>query len=363
MKVLIVATDMRSFLDLKNVVIELGNQQIDYFFLYSQHPTRQFPSHNLNAFSYDTNVKMETAAYDSKTLGISLPFVPDLLLITNENWEPEKHILWEFKQVGSIIACVENTTWLVGTIKSRLEMLSRMSFPTNCIDIFFENSNWSLETKKLCGWYNFKSVVVGNPKYDNLQIQSTANDGILIFGTMEKESKIRIHDILRRLNKLDQKIYYRPHPGESIDNFEYNNIELITDSLKVSQIAANTKVHLSNISISAYYSTIYNKQYISIDEFIGRNDDLELDFFKGSEYDFWAPIIKVNSWNDFVLKIGTDRIDILQQRYADLKQRVVQYHNDLDIDNIKHNVLDSKLFDEYSDSNASMRIVNYIKNI
>jgi hypothetical protein len=363
MKVLVVATDMRSFLDLKNVVVELKNQQVEYFFLYSQSLSRQSPAHNLTSFSYDTNIQLETAVYNSKTLGITLPFIPDLLLITNENWEPEKHILWEFKQLGSIIACIENTTWLVGTIKSRLEMLSRMSFPSNCIDIFFENSNWSLETKKLCGWYDFKSVVVGNPKYDNLRIQSTANDGILIFGTMEKESKIRIQHILERLNNVNQKIYYKPHPGETINDFKYNNIELITNSLDVPQIAANTKVHLSNISISAYYSTIYNKKYISIDEFIGRNDDLQLDFFKGFEYEFWSPIIKVNSWNDFVSKIGIDRISILQQRYEYLKQHVIQYHDDLDFDTIKHNILDSKLFDEYSDNNAAMRIVNYIKNI
>jgi len=62
-------------------------------------------------------------------------------------------------------------------------------------------------------------------------------------------------------------------------------------------------------------------------------------------------------------KIGIDRISILQQRYEYLKQHVIQYHDDLDFDTIKHNILDSKLFDEYSDNNAAMRIVNYIKNI
>lgn len=362
MKVLIVATDNRSFLDLKNVVVELSKQNVEYFFLYSKSATRQYPAGNLDQFSYDSNVEL-CATYTSNTLGITLPFVPDLLLITNENWEPEKHILWEFKQLGTIIACVENTTWLVGTIKSRLEMLSRMSFPTNCIDIFFENSTWSLETKKACGWYDFKSVVVGNPKYDDLHVKSTSNEGILIFGTMEKEAQVRMQSLLTHFDSLSEKIYYRPHPGESIIDFPYKNIELILDPLLVPQIAANTKTHLANISISSYYATVFNKQFISIDEFLGRNDDLELDFFKGAEYNFWAPIIKVSSWEQFVDKIGLDRIQILQHRYELLKKQVENYHIAMNLPITGQSKFQSNLFDEFSDKCASKRIVEYIKNI
>jgi hypothetical protein len=362
MKVLVVATDMRSFLDLKNVVVELDRQNVEYFFLYSKMPTRHFPANNLDKYSYDTNVKL-SSVYTSKVLGITLPFVPDMLLITNENWEPEKHILWEFKQLGTIIACVENTTWLVGTIKSRLEMLSRMSFPTNCIDIFFENSTWSLETKKACGWYGFKSVVVGNPKYDDIRIETQSNNGILLFGTMEKEARINVQRILQRLNEYDEKTYYRPHPGETINHFPYRNIELVLDPTAVPQIAANTRIHLANISISAYYASLYSKQFISIDEYIQRNDDLNIDFFKTTEYEFWAPIIGVNSWQQFVDKIGLARVQTLQQRYNLLKSTVVHYSDDLDLTQVTPSVLDSKYFDEFSDNLASKRIVNYIKGI
>jgi hypothetical protein len=363
MKVLVIATDVRSFLDLKNVVIELKRQNVDYFFLYSQSPIRQNPVTNLSTYAYDTNVEMSSSAYDSNTLGISLPFIPDMLLITNENWEPEKHILWEFKQMGTIIACVENTTWLVGTIKSRLEMLSRLNFPTNCIDIFFENSAWSLETKKICGWYDFKSVIVGNPKYDDLQLTSESDEGILLFGTMEKEARIRVYQLLEQLNTCTEKVYYRPHPGEVITAFPFKNIEVVLDSTVVPRIASNTRLHLGNISISAYYSVLFNKQFISIDEFIGRSDDLNIDFFRGNEYNFWAPIVKVNSWHAFVNKIGIDRIQQLQERYKTLKNSFKQYRDITDISMADMNVLDHKLFDEYSDRHASKRIVNYIKNI
>ena len=251
MKVLIVATDIRSFLDLKNVVIELKKNNIEYFFLYSQERTRQFPTANLDKYSYDTNCQV-TSKYFSPTLGITLPFIPDLLLITNENWEPEKIILTEFKQQGTIIACVENTSWIVGTIKSRLEMLSRLNFPTNCIDIFFESSKWSLETKKLCGWYDFKSVIVGNPKYDTLEEVPEKNEGVLVFGTMEKEACQKVYKILEELDNTNQPIYYRPHPGEDVTKLKYNNIKLVLDQAEVPYIAANTSTHLSNISISTY---------------------------------------------------------------------------------------------------------------
>jgi hypothetical protein len=361
MKVLIIATDIRSFLDLKNVAIELNNQNVEYFFLYNKNIIKYSPIENLNKYFYDTNVEIQPK-YVSKTLGTTLPFIPNLLLITNENWYPEKDILLEFKQLGAIIACVENTTWLVGTIKSRLEMLSRMNFPTNCIDIFFENSSWSLETKKICGWYDFKSVIVGNPKYDDINTTVNKDEGILVFGTMEKEARTHVHHLLKQL-AYDHKIYYRPHPGEQLKDFQHENIEIISDMEKVPQIASNTKIHMSNISISAYYSVLFNKQFISFDEFIGRSDDLDLNFFKGDEYNFWSPIIQVNSWGEFVNKIGLDRIELLQQRYKILKDNINQYHDSYNFNINSNKTLDYKLFDDFSDKSASKRIVEYIKNI
>ena len=41
--------------------------------------------------------------------------------------------------------------------------------------MFFEHSSWSLETKKVCGWYDFKSKIVGNPKYDNIDSKYSNN--------------------------------------------------------------------------------------------------------------------------------------------------------------------------------------------
>ena len=155
-KYLIFASDERSYSDLKNIVLELKKRDLPYFFLYSNSNNRLFPFQNLEEFSYDTNIEYKSQTFPSKTLGFELPFKPDVLLITNENWEPEKSILWEFKQWGCFIGCVENSSWTHNNIKCKLEIASRKSFPTNCIDVFFDHSQWGLESKKQCGWWSQK---------------------------------------------------------------------------------------------------------------------------------------------------------------------------------------------------------------
>ena len=68
-KYLIVASDERSYLDLKNVVLELKNQNLPYFFLYNDNSTKLYPNLALNNFKYDTNIESSDRTYPSKTLG------------------------------------------------------------------------------------------------------------------------------------------------------------------------------------------------------------------------------------------------------------------------------------------------------
>jgi hypothetical protein len=352
-KVLIVASNTRSYLDLKNVVLEFEKRNHPYFFLYTLDSKETF---------YDSNIdKGQSCTLQS--IRLTLPFKPDILMVARESWEPETTIIRECKQLGCIITCIENTSWLVGTIKSRLEMLSRKRYPTNCIDIFFENSEWSLETKKMCGWYDFKSVIVGNPKYDDFNIISSGDEGILVFGTHEKESQSRIYNLLDELTSKTDTIYYKPHPEEHI-NHQFNpKINIISTQEEIPSIAAKTEIHLSNISISTYWSVLLNKKFISIDEYIGRNSDLDLEFFKGKEYNFWAPIINCNSWEEFIDKVGLDRISLLRSRYEDLKSKCIQYNSTLDINKISKYKLNSDIFDQFGDNKASKRIVNYIERL
>ena len=58
----IFASDKRSYLDTVNVVKELKNRNINYFYLFSEHSQTQDPS-DLSNFSYDTNMDMENPIY------------------------------------------------------------------------------------------------------------------------------------------------------------------------------------------------------------------------------------------------------------------------------------------------------------
>ena len=216
-KYLIVASDERSYLDLKNVVLELKNRNLPYFFLYNDSDHKLYPSKSIEQFKYDTNIEFTDKKYSSKTLGFDLPFKPTVLLITCENWEPEKSIVWEFKQWGCFIGCVENSSWIYNSIKTKLELASRKSFPSNCIDVFFDHSKWALKTKAQAGWWKQKSIVVGNPRYDDFSYKKEKEENIIIvWGSMERELHPKLINIYRNLknNYKDYKIYYKPHPNE-----------------------------------------------------------------------------------------------------------------------------------------------------
>lgn len=359
----IFASDKRAYLDTINVVKELKKRNLNYFYLFSKEQSAQFPHQNLTNFSYDTNVELNKNSITYNSINLNLPFKPDVVILTCESWQPQQSIIAEFKQKGSIITCIENAVWVIGTIKSRLEMISRFRYPTNCIDIFFENSQWSLDTKKICGWYDFKSIIVGNPKYDHITQNSVNENNILVFGTMEKEAKSKIYKILNNLKQTQNKIYYRPHPGEISDNpnLKIDNIEIIFDESKIPEIASKCNYHLGNIGASAYYSVLFDKTFVSVDQDV-RLDDLNIEFFKGNEFNFWAPIIGVNSWEEFVDKVGIERIKTLKSRLDSLKKDIILYDENLEFLN-KNKPINTKLFDDYNDKNASKRIVNFLEKI
>ena len=124
-KYLIVASDERSYLDLKNVVLELKKRKLPYFFLYNNSSSKLYTQHSLQSFNYYSNITTDNSylKFRSQTLGgLELPFKPDILLITCENWEPEKIILLEFKQHGCFIGCIENSSWIHNNIKTNLEL-------------------------------------------------------------------------------------------------------------------------------------------------------------------------------------------------------------------------------------------------
>lgn len=371
-KYLIVASDERSYLDLKNVVLELKNQNLPYFFLYNDNSTKLYPNLALSNFKYDTNIESSDRTYPSKTLGFELPFKPNVLLITNENWEPEKNILWEFKQWGCFIGCIENSSWIHNNIKTKLEIASRKSFPSNCIDVFFDHSGWCLETKTQAGWWNQKSVITGNPKYDNISFDLTNENIIIVYGSMEIEHHSKIITIYKDLIEKypDWDIFYKPHPSEKKDFPEdFNNIRTIDNNKDFLEIVSKSTHNIGIFSSVMFYPLIMDKNIVIFNHsLIGVEDELNIENFKGHEFNFWKNILNFNSFKEFEEFISKEYIEKTLSRNQKLEKNIsknlVAYNKEHTFMYTKSNNKELlKYYTDYvSDNKSSKRIINYIEN-
>jgi hypothetical protein len=119
-----------------------------------------------------------------------------------------------------------------------------------------------------------------------------------------------------------------------------------------------------------YFPIYFNKSvfYIDVDD-SGVMWDLDFENFKGNEYNFWAPIIQVNSFEQFEEKIGKQRIEKFKERYGlfidAFKNTLKPYKNSVNLS--QKFEYDNKtllnFYDNFNDGNASKRIVNYLLNI
>lgn len=371
-KILIIATCQRSFLDLKNIVLELKHRNIPYFFLYNNNLNISSPKYNIELFNYDSNVDIGDNSYNFKSLGFNLPFKPDILLITKENWEPEKSILLEFKQYGTFIACVENSSWIHNNIKTKLEIASRKSFPSNCIDIFFDHSEWCKETKKLAGWWSTKSVVTGNPKFDNLDSLTIKNDEkiIIIYGSMENEHHYELLSIYNniKLKLNDWDVYYKPHPNE-LKEFpdDFKDIKTILENNEYLNILQKSNYNIGLFTSVMYLPLLLNKNIVYIDQATsGINKELNLDNFKGYEFNFWKNILGFKEFSEFINFITEDFINKTLIRNKTLEKDILKdlilYNKNLDfINKTSNNKTLLKYYDEFNDQNSSKRIIDYLE--
>ena len=381
-KILIYASDNRGYIEVKNVVNELSQRECDYIFVY---PTDQ-------GFTYESNIDYDKYPnFESNSVGFLLPFKPDIVLITRESWLPETNIVVEFKQVGTIICNLENSSWLYNNIKTRLEILSRMKFPTNMIDVFFDHSTWTYDSKLEAGWVKGKSIITGIPKFDILKNITTKDIKqkynltkpiIVLYGSMEDNIRPNIINISKELESKyssTHHLFYKPHPKEFIDfpsDFTENNLtpspqfKLIRDENEMYSFSQLGDIHIGIITSVMYYPLYFNKTvyYIDSDD-SGVMFDMDLENFKGNEYNFWAPLMNVNSWDEFVDKIGEHRIEKFKDRYNTFmnkfKNTLKPYKSIVNLDQsfkYDNNIL-LELYDEFNDGNASQRIANYLINI
>lgn len=382
--ILMFASCERSFNEQKNVYNKLQKEDCNVIFIFSQEKITQYPTqHSIGNFSFACNFEIEERdfKYSFNSIGTSLPFIPDIVLISRESWQPETNIIEEFKRVGSIITCIENSSWLYNNIKTRLEILSRFRYPTNCIDVFFEHSNWSLETKKLAGWVGNKSLVVGIPKFDRLisELEPSEQKYIIVYGSMEKNIRPRVLEVLNEIKSNKElltkfTLCYRPHPKEFEDFSEsfrselFHGIQIIDKEEILPIIVSNSVYNIGIFSSVMMYPLLQNKKILYIDASLnGTLDDIDFEKFKGDEYEFWKRIINVDSFEAFKQKVGESRVSEFLVRYNSLiekfKESTIPYSitelTNENTENMEYSEI-IKYFDEYNDGNASERITNYL---
>lgn len=372
----------RSFIEQKNVYTALSNKDCNVIFLYSQDKIVQFPNtETIQNFSFDCNFEVSEKDFKYEFLSIStyLPFIPDVVLISRESWQPETSIIDEFKRYGSIICCLENTSWLHNNIKTRLEIISRFRYPTNAIDVFFDHSEWCLKTKELAGWVKNKTVITGNPKFDNMiNLESSDNhEYVIVYGSMEINRRNNILRILQELKSNNvgnkYKVCYKPHPKEfedfkdSFGNDIFDHVIIINTESELIEYVKKSSYNIGIFNSMLMYPLLTNKKILYIDDDdSGIMDDFNFEKFIGHEYEFWKRIINVNSFEEFKEKVGEQRVINFLKRYNEFvdhfKSCTKKYSiENLNSDDSTQNLADLiRYFDQYNDGMSSERIANYI---
>jgi len=371
-KVFILSTDNRSFQDLINVVSELKRRNIPYFFLYNTTDEKNYPRNIIEKYAYDTNFPSQDDQLFLNTLGFSLPFKPDIFLMTNENWEPEKSIMFELKQHGCFICCLENSSWIHNNIKTKLELESRKRFPSNCIDLFFDHSDWCLQTKSAAGWYDVKSIVTGNPKNDSINLETSEENIIIVYGSKEEQLHNKILKIYTEVSSIfeDHQVYYKPHPDEFKEfKLELDDTRIIYDNDMFLNLLSKSKYNISIFTSILYLPLVLNKNivYITQDD-SGISDESILDNFKGREFDFWKNVLGFKNFDSFCSFIGDEFIKQTIDRNKKLEDSILKsllvYTPDMKWFGQRSNNLDLlKYYDNFNDGNASKRITDVLENL
>lgn len=397
MNIVIYAGDNKYYKTLLPVVKEIKRRDHTYLFLYCKDTSLRFPQQK-DRFAYDGNFPDQGENVISETLGLRIPFKPDLLLLARERWQPEQSIIHEFKtKFSAKIGLVEVSSHLVNNIENRLEMLSRMQPPQNMIDYYFEHSEFAKDRRIDCMDENYrdKIKVVGNPRFTDIKLTEglgkyhidSSKEHILFWGVINttRDTALKALKVLAEKTKDTHQIFYKCYPGEpsnpkfknQFNPFVVKNVQVIYDEDDIFDIASLCNTHIGQMSSIFNFAFYYDKKIVNLDSVCKASERMnDLNTFinetgNGVEDSakFWMRIWNIPTVKEFKEFIGVDRINTFKKTNKEVMSLVSEHTLDFDWDCkfiSKPNKAYGKLltlFDEYGfDKKAPVRIVNILEN-
>tara|TARA_B100000287_G_scaffold317744_1_gene301494 strand:- start:8538 stop:9776 length:1239 start_codon:yes stop_codon:yes gene_type:complete len=405
MRILLFSSDSKGIAYLSPIHVELLKRGHESFFLYNPNNLTAYPKSEMEKYMYDSS----GTEYDFKgelisdTLNIPLPFKPQYLIVHRERWDPEQSVLREFKEkFNTKIILVEVNTQIANVIESRLEAISRTKYPQSDIDLFFDHSDFCLENrKKLVDFDGFdKSIVVGNPCYDNNILGGVNNEvyekygidknkkQILFYGLINMDRNIAFELLENLSDKItdDYQIHYKPFPGEPFNSmwmndflpdFRVKNVNVIRDHFDLFSMYSICDIHIGVIGSVMYPPLLMNKKVVNINNhctYLDRGNDVNVYLEEDSvgagdgSAKFWMRVHELETIDEFKNLVDFDRIELFKKDNERVKDIINKgtYNYDYDLkfltDESKKDYSELlKLFDDYNDGMASNRIVTYLE--
>lgn len=380
MNIVIFASDAKHLSYLNSIINEAADRNLNLFAMVCQDTQLKYPLYHKDRFQILTNCEPTNPTF-SETLGVTLPFKPDWLLISRERWSPESDIINEFKlKFKSKVGLVEPNSAMINSVNQFLESYSKNRFK-DIIDVFFDHSEFINKQRQLLG-FEGNTVVVGNPKHDiNLNVSEEhinslkqfykvdPNKKQVLFFTFQNKYRYQLFEELKKFKEKHPEYQYfvKPYPGEPFDplfNKEYFPeffIEGVTPILKESHIWG--MYHICNIHMGAIGSVMYSSFFLDkeIHEFskkIGAREDLDSN----------SDVINGSSGHEDKLEIWLNTFNIDLESFKELtspeKMKSMLKNNNKVWESLDDSVYSRKdilkIYDEFNDKQASKRIINYI---
>ncbi len=402
MNIVLYAGDRKYHSVLEPIANELKNTNNGFLYYYTTNTQLLHPTHSEHRqhFKYDGQLRGEENLHDSETLGLQIPFKPDILIIARERWQPEQSIIHEFKSKWDCkICCVEVSSHLVNNIENRLEMLSRNNSPQNTVDYFFEHSEWAKQRRIDCLDENFgkKSIVVGNTrsfKSDDIENIKSKYDvdpnkeQILFWGVINttRDTAFKALKTLREKTKDTHQIFYKCYPGEPYNQRFANQfnpfcVEGVTVIYNENDIYAMSEIcdtHIAAASSVFNFAFAHNKKIINLDSVCDASNRMnDIDCYiqetnNGVEDSarFWMGVWGLNTIEEFKNLIEINRLNKFNETNSSLLNIVKDNTIDFDwelkcLSQPKKEYGELiKMFDEYNlDGKSSFRIINFLDEI